>query len=128
MPIDFTRGARTFTGVPLETTLPWAIGWLVVTLVVLARIVYSPNGRAWRAVREDTIAAQAIGIDVLRTRLSAFVHRRLLRRRRRLALRPLPRLVLAGELLLRLHLLADPHAGDRRHAEPDRRGRSAWFS
>lgn len=70
---DYTRGARTFTGVPLETTLPWAIGWLFVTLVVLARIVYSPKGRAWRAVREDTIAAQAIGIDVLPMRLSAFV-------------------------------------------------------
>jgi branched-chain amino acid transport system permease protein len=40
---------------------------------VLARIAYSPKGRAWRAVREDTIAAQAIGIDVLPTRLSAFV-------------------------------------------------------
>ena len=71
--IDFTRGARTFTGVPLETTLPWAVGWLAVTLVVLARIVYSPTGRRYRAVREDTIAAQAVGISVLQTRLSAFV-------------------------------------------------------
>ena len=70
---DYTRGARTFTGVPLQTTLPWAMGWLLLTLIVLARIVYSPKGRAWRAVREDTIAAQAIGIDVLPTRLSAFV-------------------------------------------------------
>jgi branched-chain amino acid transport system permease protein len=70
---DYTRGARTFTGVPLETTLPWAMGWLLLALVVLARIVYSPKGRAWRAVREDLIAAQAIGIDVLPTRLSAFV-------------------------------------------------------
>lgn len=70
---DFTRGARTFTGVPVETTLPWALGWLVVTLLVLARIVYSPTGRGYRAVREDTIAAQAIGLDVLRTRLSAFM-------------------------------------------------------
>lgn len=69
----YTRGARTFTGVPLETTLPWAMGWLVVGMIVLARVVYSPKGRAWRAVREDTIAAQAIGIDVLPTRLSAFV-------------------------------------------------------
>jgi branched-chain amino acid transport system permease protein len=69
----YTRGARTFTGVPLDTTLPWAMGWLVLGLIVLARIVYSPKGRAWRAVREDTIAAQAIGIDVLPTRLSAFV-------------------------------------------------------
>jgi branched-chain amino acid transport system permease protein len=70
---DYTRGARTFTGVPLETTLPWAMAWLLLALVVLARIAYSPKGRAWRAVREDTIAAQAIGIDVLPTRLSAFV-------------------------------------------------------
>ena len=70
---DFTRGARTFTGVPLETTLPWALGWLALCLAVVARIVYSPKGRAYRAVREDTIAAQAIGIQVLPTRLSAFV-------------------------------------------------------
>ncbi|HVO02869.1 MAG TPA: branched-chain amino acid ABC transporter permease [Candidatus Cybelea sp.] len=70
---DYTRGARTFTGVPLQTNLPWAMGWLLLSLVILARVVYSPKGRAWRAVREDTIAAQAIGIDVLPTRLSAFV-------------------------------------------------------
>ncbi|HZT19355.1 MAG TPA: branched-chain amino acid ABC transporter permease [Dongiaceae bacterium] len=70
---NFTRGARTFAGVPLETTLPWALGWLALTLLVLARVAYSPKGRAWRAVREDTIAAQAIGIEVLPTRLSAFV-------------------------------------------------------
>ncbi len=69
----YTRGARTFTGVPLETTLPWAVGWLVVTLCVLARIVYSPYGRRYRAVREDTIAARAIGLSILPTRLSAFV-------------------------------------------------------
>ncbi|MEZ2131420.1 MULTISPECIES: branched-chain amino acid ABC transporter permease [unclassified Sinorhizobium] len=71
--VDYTRGARTFTGVPLDTTLPWAVGWLVVTLFVLARVVYSPYGRRYRAVREDTIAAQAIGISVLPTRLSAFM-------------------------------------------------------
>lgn len=70
---NFTRGARTFTGVPLQTTLPWALGWLALTLLVVARIVYSPKGRAYRAVREDTIAAQAIGIEVLPTRLSAFI-------------------------------------------------------
>lgn len=70
--VDFTRGARTFTGVPLETTLAWAVGWLVVTLLILARIVYSPLGRRYRSVREDTIAARAVGIKVLPTRLSAF--------------------------------------------------------
>ncbi|TGT82847.1 MULTISPECIES: branched-chain amino acid ABC transporter permease [unclassified Mesorhizobium] len=70
---DFTRGARTFTGVPLETTLPWVMGWLAITLFVLARLVYSPFGSAMKAVRDDTIAASAVGIGVLRTRLIAFV-------------------------------------------------------
>jgi branched-chain amino acid transport system permease protein len=70
---DYTRGARTFAGVPVVTTLPWALGWLAVGLFVMARVVYAPTGRAYRAVREDTIAAQAIGLDVLPTRLSAFV-------------------------------------------------------
>ncbi len=69
---NFTRGARTFTGVPLDTSLPWVFGWLVVTLFVLWRLVYSPFGRRMKAVRDDTVAASAIGIDMLNTRLSAF--------------------------------------------------------
>ena len=70
---SLTRGARTFTGVPLETTLPWALGWLVVGLIALGRIASSPTGRAWRATREDVVAARAIGIETQPTRLSAFV-------------------------------------------------------
>jgi branched-chain amino acid transport system permease protein len=67
-----TRGARTFTGIPDFTTLAWVMGWMVVTLVVLSRIAYSPFGRAMRATREDGIAAQGVGIRVLPTRLIAF--------------------------------------------------------
>ncbi|WP_102226634.1 branched-chain amino acid ABC transporter permease [Acidimangrovimonas sediminis] len=70
---DFTRGARTFAGVPLQTTLPWAMGWMVVTLTVLARIAYSPFGRRFRVVREDPIAARAVGLSILPVRLSAFI-------------------------------------------------------
>jgi branched-chain amino acid transport system permease protein len=69
---SITRGARTFTGIPDFTNLPWVMGWLVVTLVVLSRIAYSPFGRAMRATREDGIAAQGVGIHVLPTRLIAF--------------------------------------------------------
>ena len=69
----FTRGARTFTGVPLDTDLPWTFGWLAVTLLVLGLLIASPVGRAMKAVRDDTIAASAVGIGVMRTRLLAFV-------------------------------------------------------
>lgn len=70
---DITRGARTFTNVPTDTTLPWAVAALLVTLLVLGRIAASPTGRALRAVRDDPIAAESIGIGVRRTRLLAFV-------------------------------------------------------
>ncbi len=70
---SFTRGARTFTGIDTSTTLPWALGWLMLTLIILSRVAYSPFGRAMRATREDLIAAQGIGIRVLPTRLMAFV-------------------------------------------------------
>lgn len=69
---SFTRGARTFTGVPTDTTLPWAVGWAVVSIFLLARLIYSPIGLALRSVREDVIAAQAVGLPVLWTRLLAF--------------------------------------------------------
>jgi branched-chain amino acid transport system permease protein len=68
-----TRGARTFVGVPVTTTLPWALGWAAVTVFVLARLIYSPLGLALRSVREDTIAGQAVGLSVLWTRLVAFI-------------------------------------------------------
>lgn len=70
---SFTRGARTFTGIDTSTTLPWALGWMVFTLLILSRVAYSPFGRAMRATREDLIAAQGIGIRVLPTRLMAFI-------------------------------------------------------
>ena len=62
---ELTRGARTFSGVPAYTTMWWVYAWLVVTIYVVWRIVRSPYGRAMLAVRENEIAAQAIGISIL---------------------------------------------------------------
>ncbi len=70
---QFTRGARTFSGVLPYTTVWWVYGWLVVTIYVVWRIVHSPYGRAMVAVRENEIAAQAVGVNVLRSRILAFV-------------------------------------------------------
>jgi branched-chain amino acid transport system permease protein len=69
---ELTRGARTFSGVPAYTTIWWVYAWLVVTIYLVWRIVRSPYGRAMLAVRENEIAAQAIGISVLRARILAF--------------------------------------------------------
>ena len=69
----FTRGSRTFTGVLPYTTLWWVLGWVAVTWLVSSRIAYSPFGRAMRVSREDLVTAEAVGIDILPTRMTAFV-------------------------------------------------------
>ena len=70
--VDYTRGARTFTGVPLETTLPWAAGWLFVTLLVLSRIIYSPMVAVF-GLCGRTRSPHRRWVSVLLTRLSAFM-------------------------------------------------------
>lgn len=55
--------------------LPWY--YLILTLLVLAyfvigRLRNSRLGRAWTAIREDELAASAMGINLVRTKLLAF--------------------------------------------------------
>jgi len=69
---SLTRGARTFAGVPPYTTLWWAWGWAALTVYVVWRLVHSSYGRSMRAVRDNEIAAQMLGINIMRTRLLAF--------------------------------------------------------
>jgi len=46
--------------------------YAVVIAVAARRLDRSRTGRAWRAIREDELAAQAMGIDTTRTKLLAF--------------------------------------------------------
>lgn len=69
---QFTRGARTFSGVTQYTNVWWVYIWILITIYVIWRIIHSNYGRALIAVREDTIAAQTVGISILKTRLLAF--------------------------------------------------------
>ena len=69
---SMTRGARTFSGVPPYTNLWWVGGWTVVTIYVIWRLARSSFGRQMMAIRDNYIAAQSLGINVLRMRLLAF--------------------------------------------------------
>lgn len=70
---NFTRGSRTFSNVTPYTTLWWVWAWALVTLYVVWRLKYSTYGRAMFAQREDSLAAQSVGIAIMPTRLLAFV-------------------------------------------------------
>lgn len=47
--------------------------FLVITIVAVNRLIHSQIGRAWMAIREDAVAAEAMGIDTTRMKLLAFV-------------------------------------------------------
>lgn len=69
---SMTRGARTFSGVPPYTNIWWVGGWTVVTIYIIWRLTRSSYGRRMIAIRDNSIAAQSLGINVLRMRLLAF--------------------------------------------------------
>ncbi len=50
-----------------------AIFWILVTLFVIWRLVNSSHGRAFLSVREDEVAAEAMGIDTTQAKVRAFV-------------------------------------------------------
>lgn len=52
---------------------PWIFGTAALTYIVIARLVRSPMGKAIKTVRDDEIAAAAMGIDPTHHRVMAFV-------------------------------------------------------
>jgi branched-chain amino acid transport system permease protein len=71
--IPETKGARGMVGIPQLTSFFWVFLFLVLALVVLRNLLYSSAGRAIVSVREDEVAAQAMGIDVLKYKVVSFV-------------------------------------------------------
>jgi branched-chain amino acid transport system permease protein len=81
-PINFTNGPKGITPIgrpPTPSGVPYGeffyfLVLLIVVVVVLVnrRLEDSHVGRAWEAIREDELAAQAMGVPLVRTKLLAF--------------------------------------------------------
>jgi branched-chain amino acid transport system permease protein len=82
--IDLTRGPLGIRGIPKPVffSLPlnqlWSYALLVaacvgVTLMCIGRLTGSPFGKVLEAIREDDIAALAVGKDIARFKVAAFV-------------------------------------------------------
>ena len=67
------KGARGMVGIPPLTTWFWIFLFVVLSMVLVRNLIYSSPGRAIISVREDETAAKAMGIDVARYKLLAFV-------------------------------------------------------
>jgi branched-chain amino acid transport system permease protein len=68
---NFSIGGFTFTGPVANYYLVWGV--VIVSLIVLANAMRSDFGRTLRSIRTDQTAALALGIDVPRYKLYAFL-------------------------------------------------------
>lgn len=71
---SFTNGALGFAGVPTQfgKSVWWTCALLAITVFVLGRLKASSYGRALQGIREDEIAAEAMGVNVAYHKVMAF--------------------------------------------------------
>jgi branched-chain amino acid transport system permease protein len=70
--LDALGGAGGLTKIPQKTTFAWVFFIMVATVLVIYRIINSSQGRAMISVREDEIAAEAMGINITKYKIIAF--------------------------------------------------------
>jgi len=71
--IDAIGGSRGFTGIPKLSNFFWVYFFVVVTVVTVRNLIYSSYGRAFISIRDDEIAAEAMGVDTTRFKVMSFV-------------------------------------------------------
>ena len=69
---DYVGGARGMSVLPL-TTFTWVFIIAAVTIFCVENLVNSTYGRGFLAVRDDEVAAEAMGVDTTRFKVRAFV-------------------------------------------------------
>jgi branched-chain amino acid transport system permease protein len=71
--LNFLGAARGFTGIPKLTNSFWVFSTVVLVIIVISNLVNSTYGKAFLAVRDDEIAAEAVGISATRVKVVAFI-------------------------------------------------------
>ncbi len=70
---DYIGGPRGFTGIPKWVDIGHVYLWVILVLIFLRNFKYSTHGRAVISIREDEIAAESMGINLVRYKVKAFV-------------------------------------------------------
>ena len=70
--IPYVGGASGLMGIPRYTTFTWAFFAMVVTIFFIKNFINSSHGRACISIRENEIAAEAMGVDTTKYKVLAF--------------------------------------------------------
>jgi len=71
--IDAIGGARGLPGIPHWADFFWVFLGVAAVLALARNLAHSTHGRALFAIRDDEIAAEALGVDTTRYKVTAFV-------------------------------------------------------
>jgi branched-chain amino acid transport system permease protein len=71
--IEAIGGARGYSGIPIVKSFFWIFLIAILTIVMVYNIVNSAFGRALISIREDELAAEAMGVNTTRYKVMAFV-------------------------------------------------------
>ena len=71
--IPAVGGASGLTGIPRLTTFTWVFWVMIITLFFLKNLINSTYGRAFKAIRDDEVAAEAMGVNLSRHKMMSFV-------------------------------------------------------
>ena len=66
------KGAQGITGTPHDSSFTIGIVLLLITLFIVLNLIHSRDGRAIMAIRDNTIAAESVGIHITKYKLMAF--------------------------------------------------------
>ncbi|MBE5961197.1 MAG: branched-chain amino acid ABC transporter permease [Lachnospiraceae bacterium] len=70
--MHITGGAKGLAKIPTYTNYTWVYVIMITTVLVARRLLHSRQGRAIVSIRENTIAAEAVGVQVTRYKILAF--------------------------------------------------------
>ena len=71
--IDAIGGSRGFSGIPQLSNFFWVYLVVLLTIVTIRNLIQSSYGRAFVSIRDDEIAAEAMGVDTTRFKVLSFV-------------------------------------------------------
>lgn len=71
--LDFLGAARGYTGIPKLADFFWVFGIAAVLIFLIHNLLGSTYGKGFVAVRDDEVAAAAVGINTTRYKVIAFI-------------------------------------------------------
>ncbi|WP_053986096.1 branched-chain amino acid ABC transporter permease [Niameybacter massiliensis] len=68
-----TNGALGIKNIPTITSMWWTFGIMLLSIIFMFLLIRSSYGRAFKSIREDEVAAEAMGISLFKHKMLSFI-------------------------------------------------------